>query len=68
MTDIYSAFTGNIPENYDRYLGPIFFHRCAEDLAARIAAGQTQQVLEIAAGTGIATRYLRNRLPNETHI
>lgn len=68
MTDIYSAFTGNIPENYDRYLGPMFFHSCAEDLAARIAGGQAQQILEIAAGTGIATRYLRDRLPDEAHI
>ena len=68
MTDIYSAFTGNIPQNYDHYLGPIFFHRCAEDLAVRIAAGQAQQVLEIAAGTGIASRYLRNQLPGKAHI
>ncbi|NOZ36899.1 MAG: methyltransferase domain-containing protein [Gammaproteobacteria bacterium] len=68
MNDIYSAFTGNIPENYDHYLGPIFFHRCAEDLAVRIAEGQAEQVLEIAAGTGIATRYLRNQLPGKAHI
>ncbi|VAW79856.1 hypothetical protein MNBD_GAMMA15-1858 [hydrothermal vent metagenome] len=62
MTDITSAFTGNIPENYDRYLGPMFFQRCAEDLAGRIADGPVQQVLEIAAGTGIATRCIRDRL------
>jgi len=68
MTDINSAFTGNIPENYDRYLGPMFFHCCAEDLAARIAGGPAQQVLEIAAGTGIATRLIRNCLPGEAHL
>ncbi len=68
MNDIYSAFTGNIPENYDRYLGPMFFHCCAEDLAARVACAQAQRVLEIAAGTGIATRCLRDQLANETHI
>jgi len=68
MTDINSAFTGNIPENYDRYLGPMFFHSCAEDLAARIAERPTQQLLEIAAGTGIATRFIRDHLPNETHM
>jgi len=68
MNNLYSEFTGNIPENYDRYLGPMFFHRCAEDLATRIANGQAQKVLEIAAGTGIATRYLRDQLPPQTHI
>lgn len=68
MTDINSAFTGNIPENYDRYLGPMFFHSCAEDLAARIADGPAQRVLEIAAGTGIATRIIRDRLSGEDHI
>ncbi len=68
MNDIYSAFTGNIPENYDRYLGPMFFHDCAEDLAARIAGGEPEKVLEIAAGTGIATRYLRDHLPARVHI
>jgi len=68
VTDINSAFTGNIPENYDRYLGPMFFHCCAEDLAARIAEGPARRVLEIAAGTGIATRLIRDRLPDETDI
>ncbi|HEB54880.1 MAG TPA: methyltransferase domain-containing protein [Gammaproteobacteria bacterium] len=68
MNNIYSAFTGNIPENYDRYLGPLFFHPCADDLAARIAEEQAQQVLEIAAGTGIMTRCLRDRLTDEAHI
>lgn len=68
MTDINSAFTGNIPENYDRYLGPMFFHCCAEDLAARVAAQPAQRVLEIAAGTGIATRVMRTHLPAQTHI
>ncbi len=68
MTDLNSAFTGNIPENYDRYLGPIFFHSCAQDLAARIADGPANRVLEIAAGTGIATRFIRDRLPVDAHI
>lgn len=68
MTDINSAFTGNIPENYDRYLGPMFFHCCAEDLAERVAEFPAQKVLEIAAGTGVATRLLRDRLPHETHL
>jgi len=63
MSDLYSAFTGSIPENYDRYLGPIFFHGCAEDLVRRVVKEPVDHLLEIAAGTGIASRYLRDRLP-----
>ncbi len=68
MTDINSAFTGNIPENYDRYLGPMFFECCARDLAERVAGVARERVLEIAAGTGIATRVLRDRLPAGVHL
>lgn len=68
MKNIYSEFTGNIPENYDRYLGPMFFHDCAEDLATRITAEAAQQILEIAAGTGIATRHIRNQLADNAHL
>ncbi|TCK17935.1 ubiquinone/menaquinone biosynthesis C-methylase UbiE [Thiogranum longum] len=68
MVNINSAFTGNIPENYDRYLGPMFFHCCAEDLAGRVSGYPAQKVLEIAAGTGIATRLLRDFLPDEVQL
>ncbi len=36
MTDPLTAFVGRIPENYDRYLGPLFFEPFAEDLVARL--------------------------------
>ncbi|HFQ13594.1 MAG TPA: methyltransferase domain-containing protein [Gammaproteobacteria bacterium] len=68
MKSIYSAFTGNIPENYDRYLGPMFFHDCARDLAARLAQEPPRHLLEIAAGTGIVTRHLRDHLPATSRI
>ncbi len=68
MKDIYSAFTGSIPQNYDRYLGPMFFHLCAEDLAGRMVDSSAKQVLEIAAGTGIASRYIRNQLHENAHM
>ncbi len=68
MNEINTAFTGNIPENYDRYLGPMFFRSCGEDLAARVADGPAQRVLEIAAGTGIATRSIRDSLAENVRL
>ena len=63
MNDINTAFTGDIPQYYDRHLGPMFFECCAADLATRAIREPAAQVLEIAAGTGILTRMLRDRLP-----
>ena len=60
-----ASFTGSIPEHYDRELGPILFADFAADMARRVAAHHPARVLETAAGTGIVTRQLRDRLdPN----
>jgi len=60
-----AAFTGSIPENYDRYLGPVLFDPYAVDLVSRLNVSGDASVLEIACGTGIVTRRLRDRLgPN----
>jgi len=58
-----AQFAGSIPAAYDRYLGPIFFEPYAEDIAARLNIGPNSSVLELACGTGIVTRVLRDRLP-----
>ena len=34
MADSHSAFIGEIPRNYEKYLGPLIFSEYAEDLAA----------------------------------
>lgn len=57
------AFVGSIPENYDRYLGPVLFEPYAADLAQRVSVPEGGSVLEIACGTGIVTRHLRDQLP-----
>jgi ubiquinone/menaquinone biosynthesis C-methylase UbiE len=62
--DINVVFEGSIPENYDRYLGPILFEPFADDMAARLKEAQPESVLELACGSGILTRRLRNALPN----
>ena len=62
MADRNTAFVGEIPGNYDRYLGPIFFHGYADDLAARLPVTPGMRVLETACGTGIVTRRLADRI------
>ncbi len=63
-----AAFTGSIPENYERYMGPLLFEPYALDLAERINVFGIDSVLEIACGTGRVTKYLRKLFPNRTEI
>jgi ubiquinone/menaquinone biosynthesis C-methylase UbiE len=63
MSSEAAAFTGNIPGNYDQYLGPRIFQGFAEDIARRAASLKPTNVLELAAGTGIVSRHLRNQVP-----
>src|SRR6516162_7772967 len=58
-----ASFSGSVPANYDRYLGPVLFEPYARDLAARMPAGDGVRVLELACGTGRVTRRLREALP-----
>jgi len=59
---------GSIPENYDRYLGPLLFDPFAQDLVTRIAGKNYKNVLELACGTGRVTRHLRNALPGNAKL
>lgn len=63
MKDEHAQFAGAIPAAYDRYLGGVLFQPYAEDLAARLRVPENGSVLELACGTGIVTRELRDRLP-----
>jgi SAM-dependent methyltransferase len=58
-----SAFSGSVPEFYDRYMGPWLFEPYAADLVARLPERDELEVLEVACGTGIVTRRLREELP-----
>jgi SAM-dependent methyltransferase len=53
---------------YDRDLGPVLFEHYGRDTARRIAEQSPCDVLEIAAGTGIVTRHLRNLLPKDSRL
>ncbi|HVF96156.1 MAG TPA: class I SAM-dependent methyltransferase, partial [Flavisolibacter sp.] len=57
-----TAFTGNVPHNYETYLGPLFFEPYAVDLADRLPNQAFNQILELACGTGRVTKHLLAKL------
>jgi ubiquinone/menaquinone biosynthesis C-methylase UbiE len=63
-----AAFVGSIPDFYDRGLGPVLFADYAKQMAEHVSAATPLSVLETAAGTGIVTQALRNRLPRSSRI
>jgi ubiquinone/menaquinone biosynthesis C-methylase UbiE len=63
-----ARFIGDIPRHYDLGLGPVIFEGYAADIARRAALRAPHDVLEIAAGTGIVTRKLRDALRPETRL
>jgi len=62
MVDARADFSGSVPEYYDTCLGPAWFDGFAADLARRLSSKPAGDVLEIACGTGMLTRHLRERL------
>lgn len=58
-----AAFSGSIPKIYEQFLVPLIFQPYADDIARRASAFAPARVLEIAAGTGVVTRALGDRLP-----
>ena len=63
-----TEFKGSAPALYDRHLGPFLFEPFAAELAGRVCGEPVRKVLEVAAGTGIVTRALREALPAEMRI
>ena len=62
-----ARWAGPMPDVYDRTLGPALFAPFAERLAAVARALAPKSVLELAAGTGVATSALIRALP-DAHI
>ena len=68
MTDDATRFSGTIPDQYEHGMAPAMFVDFAEDMARRVAAESPATVLEVAAGTGLVSRRLRDRLPAEATL
>ena len=62
------VFAGSIPKLYDSHLVPLIFEPYAKDLTARLKQRPVSRVLEIAAGTGVATREMAAALPADVAI
>jgi ubiquinone/menaquinone biosynthesis C-methylase UbiE len=63
-----NAFTGSVPANYDKYLGPVMFEPYALDIAGRLKNEELKQVLELACGTGRVTRHLVSLLGKDGRL
>ena len=61
-----TAFAGSVPQNYETYLGPLFFEPYALDLVERIQNTGIENILEIACGTGRVTKHLASKLSPTT--
>lgn len=68
MIDVGASFIGSIPDFYDKCLGPAWFDAFAEDLASRLPSRPAGDVLELACGTGLVTRRMRDRLDSSIKL
>jgi len=62
MVDTARDFGGSIPEFYDTLLGAAQFDAIAADLVRRVPVRPKGEVLELACGTGLVTKRLRERI------
>ncbi|WP_108260020.1 class I SAM-dependent methyltransferase [Mangrovicoccus ximenensis] len=68
MSEKAAEFIGDIPTHYDAGLGPVLFADFGDKLVAEACKGSAAKVLELAAGTGIVSRKLRDCLPGESSM
>jgi len=68
MAEKLTEFVGDIPGHYDNGLGPYIFVDYAADIARRAAVLKPRHVLELAAGTGIVSKALKDQLDSDTHL
>jgi ubiquinone/menaquinone biosynthesis C-methylase UbiE len=68
VSDTQRAFSGSVPEFYQRNLVPMIFGPHAHTLASRVTFLTDGSVLELAAGTGAVTRALADALPRAVAI
>lgn len=62
------VFAGSVPELYDTHMVPLIFAPYAADLVSRLRPRRLSRLLEVAAGTGVATRAMAAALPESCAI
>lgn len=67
-SDTDKVFAGSIPEIYETHLVPLIFEDYAADLVKRLVSRPLSRLLEIASGTGVATRALAAELAESVAI
>ena len=60
-----AGYVGDVAIAYDRDLGHVLFEPYAADIAQRVVERSVRDMLEVAAGTGIVTRQLRDALSKD---
>jgi len=68
MSNNSASFIGDIPSHYDAGLGPNIFFDYADKIAKLSGEKAASNVVELAAGTGIVSRRLRDALSPETRL
>lgn len=63
MRSIPLNFSGNIPQNYEDFLGPFLFEPFALDLLERLDFTGVKNILELACGSGRLTKHIAAWLP-----
>ena len=62
MAESDKVFAGSIPKFYDTLMVPLIFEAYAANMAQLVAASSPDSVLETAAGSGVVTRSLAQKL------
>lgn len=63
-----AGYVGDVAIPYDQDLGPVLFEHYGADITRRTAERSLRDVLEIASGTGIVTRKLRDALSKDVRL
>ncbi|TJY63267.1 class I SAM-dependent methyltransferase [Sinimarinibacterium sp. CAU 1509] len=68
MADTDTVFSGSVAMLYESHLVPLIFEPYAADVGERVKSRAVTRLLEVAAGTGVATRSLAAALNPGTSI
>jgi ubiquinone/menaquinone biosynthesis C-methylase UbiE len=65
MEKQHALFSGTIPINYEKYLGPFLFEPYALDIVSRMKDKKYPHILELACGTGRVTAHLAKSVEHD---